>query len=74
VNFAKSNGLGKRKRVTGLLELGARRLQLVTDAGDRWTLDYEDVNPDLVGQLVTAEGVLVGMDRLKVDWIGDHQG
>ena len=71
MSFASDNLAGKRKRITGFLELGPRRLQLVTHAGDRWSLECEDFDVDLIGPEVTAEGVLVGLDRLKVDWIGE---
>jgi Protein of unknown function (DUF5818) len=71
VSFASDNLAGKRKRITGVLEQGPRRLQLVTEAGDRWSLVCEDFEADLIGQEVTAEGVLIGLDRLKVDWLGE---
>lgn len=71
MSFASDNLAGRRKRITGLLEQGRRRPQLVTDCGDRWSLDCEEFDFDLIGQNVTVEGVLVGLDRLKVYWIGD---
>ena len=71
MSFASGNLTGKRRRITGLLEQGTRSLQLVTDSGDRWSLDCEEFDFDLIGQKVTAEGVLVGLDRLKIYWMGD---
>ena len=49
MSFASDNLAGRRKRITGLLELGPRKLQLITDAGDRWSLECEDFNSDLIG-------------------------
>ena len=64
---------GKRRRLSGRLDHGPRGLTILTDAGDLWVLEQEDVDSDLLGRLVIAEGVLVGLDRLKVDWIGQAQ-
>ena len=64
-------GTGKRKRVSGVLNHGKRGLSILTDAGDLWVLDHDDVDPDLLGRRVTAEGVLAGLDRLSLDWIGE---
>lgn len=71
MSFASDNLAGRRKRITGLLELGPRKLQLITDAGDRWSLECEDFNSDLIGCRVTAEGILSGLDCLKADWVGE---
>lgn len=59
-----------RRRISGVLSLGTRGLNILTDAGDLWVLDRDDVDPDLIGQRVTAEGTLAGYDRLNLDWIG----
>lgn len=67
------NGI-RRKRVTGVLEHGARGLHIVTEQGDLWVLDLDDVDPGLLGHSVTAEGTLAGLDRLKIDWIGKTAG
>jgi hypothetical protein len=64
----------KRRRITGILDLTPRGLSIVTDSGDRWILDREEFDADLLGRQVIAEGVLAGIDRLTVDWIGDAQG
>jgi len=34
-------------------------------------LDQRDVDPNLVGKNVTAEGTLIGIERLRADWIGE---
>jgi len=59
-----------RKRISGRLEDTPRGLMIVTEAGDRWVLDECDLDIDLIGEPVTVEGVIMGFDRLRVDWIG----
>lgn len=61
----------ERKRVTGILALGPRGPFVITDAGDHWVLDLDDFDPEMIGRQVTAEGVLVGYDRLQTDWMGE---
>lgn len=60
-----------RKRISGRLEHLPRGIAIVTDAGDLWVL--EDIEPanDHFGNEVTAEGEVVGLDRLRVDWLGE---
>ena len=59
-----------RKRISGRLEHPPRGAVIVTDAGDHWVLeDYEPSNNDF-GFEVTAEGIVVGFDRLRVEWLG----
>ena len=59
-----------RRRINGRLERVPRGIAVVTDAGDHWVLeDYTASNQDL-GHEVTAEGVVVGLDRLRVEWLG----
>lgn len=59
-----------RKRISGRLEHVPRGISLVTDAGDHWILeDFEPSNDD-IGFEVTAEGIVVGLDRLQVEWLG----
>ncbi|WP_257730358.1 hypothetical protein [Aurantiacibacter atlanticus] len=43
----------------------------MTDAGDLWV--HEDVDPEIdrFGNEVTTEGVAVGLDRLRVEWLGE---
>ena len=54
-----------------MLNHGGRGVNILTDAGDIWVIDRYDVDPDLVGCRVTAEGMQNGYDRLTVDWIGE---
>jgi len=70
--FTQSNS--RRKRVSGVLNEGSRGLNIVTDAGDLWVIDRDEVDPDLIGCRVTAEGVQAGYDRLQVEWIGELLG
>lgn len=59
-----------RKRINGRLELVPRGVAIITDAGDHWVLeDFEPSNDD-IGFEVTAEGLVVGFDRLPVEWLG----
>ena len=59
-----------RKRISGRLEHLPRGAVIVTDAGDHWVLeDCEPSNEDF-GFEVTAEGIVVGFDRLRVEWLG----
>lgn len=57
--------------MSGVLNHGGRGLNILTDAGDLWVLDREDVDPELLGRRVTAEGTQAGYDRLHVEWIGE---
>ncbi|WP_309621804.1 DUF5818 domain-containing protein [Novosphingobium sp.] len=65
------NGSRQRKRVSGVLNHGGRGLNILTDAGDLWVIDRDDVDPNLLGRRVTAEGTQSGYDRLQVEWIGE---
>lgn len=62
---------GRRKRISGMLKEGSRGFGVVTDVGDLWVLDRAEVDLDLLGQRVTVEGELQGLDRIRVDWIGE---
>ena len=53
-----------------MLTAGVRNYSILTGDGDLWMLDCEAIDPELTGRIVTAEGTLVGLDRLKLDWIG----
>lgn len=59
-----------RKRISGRLEHLPRGYAIVTEAGDHWVLDDFEPDNDQIGEEVTAEGEIVGFDRLKVDWLG----
>jgi Protein of unknown function (DUF5818) len=65
------NGSNRRKRVSGVLSHGGRGLNILTDAGDLWVIDREDVDSYLLGRRVTVEGTQSGYDRLLVEWIGE---
>lgn len=69
LNFGNSGN--RRRRVSGVLSHGGRGLNILTDAGDLWVIDRGDVDPDLLGCRVTAEGIQAGFDRLNVEWIGE---
>lgn len=71
MNSILGNGKNRRKRVSGVLNQSGRGLSILTDAGDLWVLDRDDVDPDLLGRRVTAEGTQSGYDRLSVEWIGE---
>ena len=43
---------------------------LTTKSDEVWIVESEEVTDDLIGSNVTVEGVVVGMDRLRADWIG----
>jgi hypothetical protein len=59
-----------RKRISGGLKHLPRGAAIVTDAGNHWVLDgYEPSNEDF-GFEVIAEGIVVGFDRLRVEWLG----
>lgn len=64
---------GKRRRVSGTLTSGVRGYSILTKAGDLWMVHGEDIDLELIGRVVTAEGTLAGLDRLKLDWIGAEQ-
>jgi len=44
---------------------------IVTDAGDHWVLEGVEPANDHFGNEVTVEGEVVGLDRLRVDWLGE---
>ena len=61
-----------RIRLSGSLEQLSRGPAIITDEGDTWIIDLADglELPD-TGKAV-LEGVQARLDRLKVDWIGEH--
>lgn len=71
MSSAFGNGINRRKRVSGVLNHGGRGLNILTDAGDLWVIDRDEVDLDLLGRRVTAEGIQSGYDRLQVEWIGE---
>lgn len=59
-----------RLRVSGLLSRGKRGLTLTTSDDQFWVIDNEYPVDDLVGAPVIVEGIAIGIDRLRADWIG----
>ncbi len=59
-----------RIRVSGLLSRGQRGMILTTKDDEVWIVEGEEPVDRLVGADVIVEGTLVGLDRLKTDWIG----
>tara|TARA_B100000678_G_scaffold289324_1_gene299615 strand:- start:2085 stop:2282 length:198 start_codon:yes stop_codon:yes gene_type:complete len=60
-----------RMRISGRLEHLPRGYAIVTDAGDHWVLEGVEPANDHFGNEVTVEGEVVGLDRLRVDWLGE---
>lgn len=59
-----------RIRVSGLLSRGRRGMILTTNDGQVWIVESDDPTDDLVGSTTVVEGTIVGIDRLRADWIG----
>lgn len=59
-----------RIRVSGRLSRGRRGLILTTKDDQLWIVESEHNADDLVGSAVIIDGIVAGMDRLRVDWIG----
>lgn len=72
MNSSFDSGSKRRMRVSGVLNQGGCGLNILTDAGDLWVIDRDDVDPDLLGRRVTVEGIQAGYDRLTVEWIGEN--
>jgi len=60
----------ERIRVSGLLSRGSRGLVLSARGDTIWIIDADKPVDQLIGANVIAEGTIVGLDRLKADWIG----
>ena len=60
---------GNRVRVSGQLSVGSRGLTLRTENA-LWIIESDEPADRLVGDEVTVEGYVVGLDRLRADWIG----
>ena len=59
-----------RKRVMGNLSRGQRGLILTTNQNEIWILERDESAAEFVGSKVIVEGVVIGFDRLRIDWIG----
>ena len=61
---------GTRLRLSGKRRNSRRGPLLVTDDGDVWVLECADeITLPAKGEVI-VEGVVSGLDRLSVDWIG----
>ena len=58
-----------RIRVSGQLSRGSRGLTLRSEEA-LWIIESDESADLLVGNKVTVEGNIVGLDRLRADWIG----
>lgn len=56
--------------MTGLLSRGNRGLVLSAKDDAMWIIDADLPIEQLIGEDVIAEGTVIGLDRLKADWIG----
>jgi hypothetical protein len=63
----------ERVRISGRLGQAARGIILTTADGSVWALVAEEIQDRAAGEQVTVEGVVIGMDKLKVDWVGVAQ-
>ena len=59
-----------RIRVSGMLSRGRRGMILTTKDDEVWIVEGEEAAGDLIGAAVVVEGVVVGIDRVRADWIG----
>ena len=60
---------GNRIRVSGDLSLASRGVVLRTEEA-LWIIESDEPIDGFVGEKVTVEGNIVGLDRLRADWIG----
>jgi hypothetical protein len=63
----------ERIRVSGRLGQAARGPILTTGDGLVWVLETDAIEDGSSGEQVTVEGVVIGLDKLKVDWVGVAQ-
>lgn len=59
-----------RIRVSGMLSRGRRGMILTTNDDEVWIIESEEPVDGLLGTDVIVDGTVVGLDRLKADWIG----
>lgn len=59
----------KRKRITGRLESGPRGFAIAAEASDHWLLEDAEAANDHFERKVTAEGIVVAPNRLRVEWL-----
>lgn len=58
-----------RIRVSGDLSHGSRGLVLRSEDAF-WIIESDEPFDAFIGEKVTVEGNIVGLDRLRADWIG----
>jgi hypothetical protein len=63
-----------RIRLSGVIVLLARGPAITTDGGETWIIEPSDGLELPVSGNVVLEGVPSGLDRLTVDWVGEHPG
>jgi hypothetical protein len=61
-----------RIRLFGVIEQLARGPTITTESGETWVIELSDGLELPMSKNVIIEGVQAGLDRLKVDWIGEH--
>lgn len=61
-----------RIRLSGAIEQLARGPSIVTEEGETWVIELSDGLELPASGNVVLEGIQAGLDRLKVDWIGEH--
>nr|WP_292682860.1 DUF5818 domain-containing protein [Novosphingobium sp.] len=53
-----------------MLSRGRRGMILTTNDDEVWIIESEELVDGLMGMDVIVDGTVVGLDRLKADWIG----
>jgi hypothetical protein len=59
-----------RIRLSGVLQQLTRGPAIMTDGGETWIIELADGLELPESGTVLLEGIQAGLDRLKVDWIG----
>lgn len=59
-----------RIRVSGLLSRGRRGMILTTKDDHVWIVESDDPTENFAGSAIVVEGTIIGIDRLRADWIG----
>jgi hypothetical protein len=61
-----------RIRLSGVIVQLARGAAITTHGGETWVIEPSDGLELPVSGKVVLEGVPSGLDRLMVDWVGQH--
>lgn len=59
-----------RVRVSGTFSRGKRGFVLSTKDDALWIIESDEPAEQFVGTDVVVEGTIVGLDRVRADWIG----